>query len=264
MEYLTYAIGICLASLFVCAGLALLWGKLFYDTKPTARPSASDDGEKVFSHARARAYEPPLAILSLLMAALAKVDGRIDRTEIDSIENAFRRLALTSKQRLFCIAMFREQLKAPLTLSQIISGGNRLEIESGFWQIIYAILWDIACADGVLKASERNFLQELAQALGTRLPPYTFERYYHERIPGSERKDSPKKSSLKLAYGLLKVSENATDEELKKAYRTRVKQLHPDILRAQGLPDPLLERATQLMAQLNSAWEQIKKARGLS
>ena len=50
---------------------------------------------------------------------------------------------------------------------------------------------------------------------------------------------------------------------MRRAYRAQAKKNHPDLLRAQGLPEEMVTRATAQMARINAAWEEIKRARGL-
>ena len=50
---------------------------------------------------------------------------------------------------------------------------------------------------------------------------------------------------------------------MRKAYREKAKKLHPDLLRAQGLPEDLLAKANEQMARVNAAWDEIRRARGM-
>jgi DnaJ like chaperone protein len=63
---------------------------------------------------------------------------------------------------------------------------------------------------------------------------------------------------LQAAYDLLGVSEGVSDAELKKAYRRQMNQHHPDKLVAKGLPEEMIEIATQKTQDIKAAYELIK------
>lgn len=61
----------------------------------------------------------------------------------------------------------------------------------------------------------------------------------------------------KNPYEVLGVSESATDEEIKEAYRKLAKKYHPD----RYIDDGLKEMATEKMQQINEAYDAIKDMR---
>lgn len=65
------------------------------------------------------------------------------------------------------------------------------------------------------------------------------------------------------AYALFGLKSSASDEALKHAYRALAKKYHPDALRAKGLSDAVVKKATDSMAKVNAAWQLIEKARRL-
>ena len=58
-------------------------------------------------------------------------------------------------------------------------------------------------------------------------------------------------------YKVLGVDPNATDEEIKKAYRALVKQYHPD----NYTDNPLADLAAEKMKAINEAYDEIQKMR---
>ena len=85
------------------------------------------------------------------------------------------------------------------------------------------------------------------------------------RAGGQACSDGPTapRDTLAEAYATLGVSEGASDEDVRRAYRELAKKCHPDALRAQGFPDETVGRATERMKAVNAAWGAIKAARGL-
>lgn len=69
--------------------------------------------------------------------------------------------------------------------------------------------------------------------------------------------------SLTEAYEVIGVRAGAGDEAVVKAYRRQLSRHHPDKLRANGLPESMLEHAKQRTQQIIEAWDIIRAARGI-
>ena len=69
---------------------------------------------------------------------------------------------------------------------------------------------------------------------------------------------------LSAAYQILEVDPNASDADVAKAYRRQLSKHHPDKLKANGLPDSMLEHAKQRTQQIIEAYELVKSARGVT
>lgn len=87
--------------------------------------------------------------------------------------------------------------------------------------------------------------------------------WFHARFNDSPRQPPRKVSPLQAEYDLLGCQPDATDEAARGAYRAAAKKYHPDILRAGGMPEAEVSKASAMMAKVNEAWEKIRKERGI-
>jgi DnaJ like chaperone protein len=67
-----------------------------------------------------------------------------------------------------------------------------------------------------------------------------------------------------LAYKTLGVAANATQKEIKAAYRKLISRHHPDKLAAKGLPPEMMQFAKEKTQEITVAYDVICKQRGFS
>lgn len=63
-------------------------------------------------------------------------------------------------------------------------------------------------------------------------------------------------------YALLGVSPKAKKNDIKRAYRKKISQIHPDKLIARGAGKAKIDEATRMTQKLQAAYDRIKKAKG--
>jgi len=68
---------------------------------------------------------------------------------------------------------------------------------------------------------------------------------------------------LEQAYRVLEAAPGASNDEIVKAYRRQLSRHHPDKLKANGLPESMLEHAKQRTQQIIEAYELIRARRGI-
>ena len=232
--------------------------------------SESPRGKRPYANARghgsSRAGSPRereivfLTAVGAMLAKLAKADGHIDESEIAAAEQAFERLELTPANREICIRAFRAAKADYHTIFDYAESFASVARGVVMRELMYDILWDVACADGEVSASERRILEMIVTQL--RIRPSLFTEECHRRL--NEQRSSRRSYSYEPSpYDILGCDSSATDDELRRAYRAQAKKHHPDLLRAQGLPEEMVSRATEQMARINNAWEEIKRARGI-
>ena len=105
--------------------------------------------------------------------------------------------------------------------------------------------------------------------IGAFVGHYIEERFFGRRRRASRRmsgfRDSPGSyvDPLSEAYALIGASASDSADILKRKYRDLAKKNHPDALRAQGLSEELVRKATERMSRINVAWATIRNARGI-
>lgn len=62
-------------------------------------------------------------------------------------------------------------------------------------------------------------------------------------------------------YIILEITENATDDEVKKAYRKMAVKYHPD--KVQSMGEEHQKAAKEKFQQVQAAYDNIKKSRGM-
>lgn len=106
-------------------------------------------------------------------------------------------------------------------------------------------LFHIAVADGRLTDSEETYLETVADLFKLKKPTY---RRIRALYVAPDENDP---------YLILGVSYDASLERIKKARNERLREFHPDQIRARGLPSEYEALYTQKSAQINAAFEKI-------
>ena len=80
-----------------------------------------------------------------------------------------------------------------------------------------------------------------------------------EEIEPREEGAAFEEEELEDPYETLGVDEDATLQEVVTVYKSRLKRLHPDAVRAAGLDNELIAAADSLTKQLNEAYQSIRR-----
>lgn len=213
-----------------------------------------------------------------MMAKLAKSDGRINESEVRTAEKVFSTFSFAAKRRSFCSRVFNEAKDNSRSIYWYADQFASIVSDRSTRLFMYDILWDVACADGDLHPEEKRILQTLCTYL--RIPESCFIANYMSRFTSFSESDGSddgpygqyerarsrtysSEGSISDAYALLGCRESDSDKVVKAAYRAAALKYHPDRLRQNGVPEEMIAKATTKMAEVNSAWDRIRKSRGI-
>jgi DnaJ like chaperone protein len=201
---------------------------------PGTRPGPTTQGDFITS-------------LVILLAAVMKSDGKILKSELDFVKEFFIR-SFGPDQAQQATLLLREILgqnipvdEVSRQISQRMNYSTRLEL--------LHLLFGVSKADGLVSAEELKTIERIASGMGIKPEDFKAVKALFS-------------DNLEAAYSALEITQEATDEEIKKAYRRMAVKYHPD--KVAYLGEELRIQANEKFQQLNAAYEKIKKARGLN
>ncbi|NWN82243.1 MAG: co-chaperone DjlA [Halomonas sp.] len=197
-----------------------------------------------------------------VMGCLCKADGQVTEDELDASRQLWERLRLNETQRARARADFNRGKAADFDLDAELAKvrallGSQPALRQVFLQVQLAAI----AADGRLHPAEREMLMRVVRGLGcSEAEIAQVEAMLHGagEQAGGGASSGP---TLADAYRVLGVEEDASDAEVKKAYRRLMSQNHPDKLASKGLPESMREVARERTSEIGNAYERIRKAR---
>ncbi len=184
--------------------------------------------------------------LLVLAAAVMKADGKVVKSELDYVKEFLKRnFGLTrAKDMTLMLRDIVEKDFDPLPvcrqIAQHMQHAGRLEL--------LHLLFGIAQSDGAVDAGELRLLEAMAHAL--RISPADYQSIQAMFV-----------ASYDDAYKILEITPEATDEEVKKAYRKMAAKHHPDKVATLG--EDVQKAAHEKFQKVNEAYEKIRTRRGI-
>jgi DnaJ like chaperone protein len=228
-----------------------------------------------------------------VMGHVAKADGHVSEQEIASARAVMHALHLTAQQIQAAIGYFTEGKQPGFDLDSLLTRlGASLAPYPELAHFFIEIQLQAALAGNGLSAIPRARLYRVATMLGVTAHDFArlenFLRFrqgqgpamgygagaggYAGGGPQSGNGDNSGAASgrqassgerVTQAYSMLEATVTMSDEEIVKCYRRQMSRHHPDKLKANGLPESMLERAKERTQQIQAAYELIRERRGM-
>ncbi|MXV44903.1 DnaJ domain-containing protein [Saccharibacter sp. 17.LH.SD] len=194
--------------------------------------------------------------LIALCAKLAKIDGPVQKSEINTFkllfrfpEESMREVGLMfdrSRERTDDFEMYAREM------------GKAFSDKPEPLETLLSALFRIARADlppgAPLHPAEDDFLRRVHKAF--RLSARAWDRAESGQA-SSTGSDTPD------AYRVLGIARSATDQDVKQRWRILIREYHPDVLARRPMTAAQRLAAQERIAQINAAWDRIKRDRGL-
>ncbi|WP_129141298.1 co-chaperone DjlA [Modicisalibacter coralii] len=198
-----------------------------------------------------------------VMGCLCKADGHVSADEERVAERLYDRLHLSGALREQARAAFERgkaddfDLDAELTTVRRLTRGQRALL-----QVFLQVQLSAIVADGRIDPAEHEMLLRVARGLGCSEAEIAQIEAMLRGGAGQQPGGAPSEQALEDAYRVLGVERDASDAEIKRAYRRLMSQNHPDKLAGKGLPESMREMAEARTREITHAYDQIKQARG--
>ncbi|MGP6085801.1 TerB family tellurite resistance protein [Antarctobacter jejuensis] len=183
-----------------------------------------------------------IAVIAL-SAKMAKADGHVTRDEVTAFREVFQipREDEAGAARVFNLA--RQDVAGFEDYARRIAG--MFGESSGTLCDLMEGLFHIALADGTYHPAEDAFLARVAEIFG--MDEQRFRALRSRFVP----------DAAPDPYSVLGVTPDMPLEDIRKQWRRLVRDSHPDVMIARGVPAEAVKIAERRMIDINRAWEEI-------
>lgn len=203
--------------------------------------------QDIYEHYQRRAQQSQdmQSILMAFSAAVMKADGKVLKVELNYVKSFFHQQfgpRFTPEH----LQVLKDYLDKDIPLSQICQDMRYQTTLEVRMQIVH-YLFGIAKSDNSVSSAEMTVISNIAMMLG--IPQREFESLMNMNVRNTDSD-----------YKVLGIDANASDDEVKKAYRDMAKKFHPDRVAQMG--EEHQKSANEKFQKIQEAYEAIKKKRG--
>ncbi len=182
----------------------------------------------------------------VLVAAVMKADGKVVKAELDYVKQfLIKSFGRDNAQEM--LVLLKNLLEQDYYIYEIANQINGHMNTAEKLQLMH-VLFGISQADGQVHASEVEIIQEIGQHLKLNVRDVDAIMAIFIKNTNSY-------------YKMLEIDPSASDQDIKKAYRSMAARFHPD--KVQHLGPEFQKMAEDKFKAINDAYQQIKTERGI-
>jgi DnaJ like chaperone protein len=211
--------------------------------------AAGESLSAIFEHLRTppeRRVGFTIAVIAL-GAKMAKADGRVTRDEVTAFREVFTIPTKDEAQAAKLFNLARQDVAGFDDYARKIA--TMFEDNHSTLYDLMEGLFHIAVADGSYHPLEDEFLLGVARIFNITEQEF---RCLRARFVADATPDP---------YAVLEASPEMEFEDIRKRWRQLVKDTHPDVMAARGVPHEAVKMAEKRLVRINAAWDEIQAAR---
>ena len=185
--------------------------------------------------------------LLVLFAKVMKSDGKLLKSELDYVKSFLKRNLSRTQAQVF-IKMFQEILKQEYSTAGVCRQIQRSMDHPSRLELMH-VLFGLSASDGEIHPEEVKVIYTISGYLNISNKDY-------ESIKAIIIKD------MDSAYKILEINSDASDSEVKKAYRKMAVKYHPD--KVAHLGKEIQNTAEEKFKAVSDAYTEIKKQRNIN
>jgi DnaJ like chaperone protein len=189
-----------------------------------------------------------IAVIAL-GAKMAKADGAVTRDEVAAFREVFQVPAGEEEHVRIVFDLARKSTAGFDSYARQV--GRLFATDRGVLEDLLGGLFHIALADGRVCSAEDDYLREVARHFGLDPSDYARIRAHHVGVAPDGSEDP---------HAILGVEPDAALAAIREAYYRLMRESHPDLVIAQGLPPECIALATARVARINAAYDQIARS----
>jgi DnaJ like chaperone protein len=246
------------------AALGLLFGHQF--DRGLAGGNSAEPGIGFSGASASQRQQVFFESVFLAMGRLAKVDGRVSEEEIQVARSIMHQWNLRPEEVQRAIELFSRGKNSDFSFdTQMQRLASACQREPELLRTFMEVLMALPLAKGSIDSVERDFLWRMAEQLGVgRVEMAHLEAILMARRNfGQGSSVGSQDDDVEQAYQALGIDSEASNDEVKTAYRRLMNQNHPDKLVAKGLPDSMMEVAKERTREIRGAYELLRDQRGI-